>query len=62
MNKTSSPTMGVDEAAAVLGVSRDAVYDAVNRGEIQAVKVGRAVRIARRPLELALGLNPQESK
>jgi excisionase family DNA binding protein len=50
------PTMSVDDAATVLGVSRDAVYDAVARGEILSVRVGRLIRVASQPLREQLGL------
>ena len=49
-------TLSVDEYAALVGVSRDAVYDAVRRGEIRAVRVGRLIRIPRQPVLDALGI------
>ena len=52
----SRPTLSVDEAAQLLGVSRDAVYDAVARGEILSVRVGRLIRVASQPLREQLGL------
>lgn len=42
---TEPKWLSVDEYAAQLRVSRDAVYDAVRRGEIHAVRVGRLIRI-----------------
>jgi excisionase family DNA binding protein len=38
-------TLSVDQAAARLGVGRWALRHAIERGEIQAIKVGRRVRI-----------------
>jgi excisionase family DNA binding protein len=40
-------TMTVPEAAALLGLSESATYEAVARGEIPAVKIGRRVLIVR---------------
>jgi len=39
--------MTVPEAAALLGLSESATYEAVTRGEIPAVKIGRRVLIVR---------------
>ncbi|MDA8065906.1 MAG: helix-turn-helix domain-containing protein [Thermaerobacter sp.] len=47
----------VEEAAAVLRVSRSTVYEAVRRGMIPAVDFGRKLRIPRRALERMAGLN-----
>jgi excisionase family DNA binding protein len=58
---SGSLTVTVDETASLLSVSRDAVYDAVGRGELRAVRVGRQIRIARMPLLEALGVRPEES-
>ena len=55
MNETPT-TLSVDEYAALIGVSRDAVYDAVRRGQIPAVRVGRLIRIPRQPVLDALGI------
>ena len=38
-------TISVPEAARRLGVSKFAVYDAVSRGDIIAVRIGRRVQI-----------------
>jgi len=38
-------TYRVREAAQLLGVSPDSIYDAVNRGEIRHLRFGRAIRI-----------------
>ena len=40
-------TITVPEAAMLLGLSESATYDAVQRGEIPAVKIGRRVLILR---------------
>lgn len=43
--------MSVAEAARALGVSRDAVYELVRRGEMPHLRVGRRVIIPRQALE-----------
>lgn len=43
-------TMTVAEAATVLGLSQSATYEAIARGEIPAVKIGRRVLVKRREL------------
>ena len=40
-------TMTVSEAAALIGLSESATYDAVGRGEIPAVRIGRRILIKR---------------
>lgn len=40
-------TLRVEEAAALLGVSRSCIYDQIRRGVIPALKFGRARRISR---------------
>lgn len=53
-------TISVEVAASLLGVSTDATYDAVRRGEIRSVRVGRRIRIATKPLLDQLGLDTPE--
>jgi excisionase family DNA binding protein len=45
--KPKRATMTVPEAATLLGLSESATYEAVIRGEIPAVKIGRRVLIIR---------------
>jgi excisionase family DNA binding protein len=40
-----------DEAAALLGVSRRSVYNAVERGEVPSYKVGNLIRFRRSTLD-----------
>lgn len=42
-----SATMGVPEAATLLGVSRATLYRAIARGEITAIRIGRCTVIPR---------------
>jgi excisionase family DNA binding protein len=45
--RASRVTMTVPEAAQLLGLSESATYEAVGRGEIPAVKIGRRVLVKR---------------
>lgn len=48
-------TLTVAEAAALLGISRRLVYDAINRGELRAISIGRRLVIPRVAIEEILG-------
>ena len=55
-------TLSVEEVAAVLGISRNTAYAAVQRGEIPAVRIGRKLLIPRRALDRLLsGRNGTEN-
>ncbi len=43
------------EAAEILRVSEWSVYEAVKRGEIPAIRIGKTVRIGRKTLETMIG-------
>lgn len=47
-------TLTVEEAAATLGVSRASAYEAVRRGEIPAIRIGRRVLVPRVALDRLL--------
>ena len=47
-------TLTVEEAAAALGISRAGAYDAVRRGEIPSIRIGRRVLVPRAALERLL--------
>jgi excisionase family DNA binding protein len=49
-------TISVAQAAALLGVGESAIYGAIKRGEIEAIRVGRLIRVMRAPLLAMLGL------
>lgn len=53
-------TCTVEEAAVALGVSRAFAYDAVRRGEIPAVKIGRRILIPRSALKELLDSSKAE--
>jgi len=47
-------TMSVDEAALVLGISRGSAYEAVKRGELPAIRLGKRIVVPRAALERLL--------
>jgi len=59
-------TVDIPEAAALLGISRNAAYEAARSGELAGVPVIRVgpkrLVIPRAPLMRALGLEPQEAE
>jgi excisionase family DNA binding protein len=44
---TDSPVMTVEEAAEILRISRNSAYEAVKRGEIPSIRIGRLLRVPR---------------
>jgi excisionase family DNA binding protein len=59
-NTPHPATLSVDETARLLGVSTDAVRDAVTRGEIASLRVGRRVLVTAAPMYRALGIEVAE--
>jgi excisionase family DNA binding protein len=51
------PTISVDRAAAILGVSRRAVYDGVENGSVPAARLGRRVFVRTGAFLRAFGLD-----
>lgn len=51
-------TLTVEEAATMLGISRAFAYEAVNRGEIPSIRIGRRILVPRSALENLLGEAP----
>ena len=47
-----------DEAAELLGISRELVHDLLRTGQLESVKAGRRRLIARRHLEAFLAVEP----
>jgi excisionase family DNA binding protein len=45
----------VEEAAAMLGISRNLAYELVGRGELPAVRLGRRIVVPRAAIETLLG-------
>jgi excisionase family DNA binding protein len=54
MSNLECLTFTVDEAAALLGLSRNLAYAAVASGEIPSVKIGRRILVPRTALERLL--------
>jgi excisionase family DNA binding protein len=48
-------TVDVPEAGRILGLSRNAAYEAVQRGEIPVVKIGRRLLVPKAALDRLLG-------
>ena len=46
--------MTVEEAAVILGISRATAYDAVSRGEIPCLRIGRRILIPKVAMEKLL--------
>ena len=51
-------TITVNEAAEVLGISRNSCYAAVHRGEIPSIKIGHRIVIPRAAFERFVGDEP----
>jgi excisionase family DNA binding protein len=54
LNSNERLVVSVEEARQLLGLSRGLMYDAVRRGEIPSVKVGRRILIPRAALQKML--------
>jgi excisionase family DNA binding protein len=52
------PFLRVEEAAALLRISRSSAYEAVARGELPVVKFGRRLRVPRAVLARLAGEHP----
>jgi excisionase family DNA binding protein len=52
-----SQVLTVEEAAAELRIGRTAAYDAVRRGDLPVVRIGRIIRVPRAALDRMLQLN-----
>ncbi len=57
---TEPLTLTVDEAAALLGVSRNTAYAATHAGQLPCVRVGRRILVPRKALEELLGQKGDE--
>lgn len=51
------PTMAVADAGRVLGLSRGSAYEAVHRGDIPSIKVGKRLLVPTAPIRRMLGLH-----
>jgi excisionase family DNA binding protein len=58
MNETLLPerqTLSVEEAAEALGIGRTLAYEAVRRGEIPTIRIGKRLLVPRGALDQLLG-------
>lgn len=56
MSTSRSPeTLTVEEAAAVLGISRGLAYEGVREGTIPSLRIGRRLLVPRKALDRLLG-------
>jgi excisionase family DNA binding protein len=54
-------TLTVDEAARMLGISRNSAFRAVQRGDLPAIRIGRRLLVSRERLLALLDLPDQTS-
>jgi excisionase family DNA binding protein len=54
---TQPLVLTVEQAAELLQIGRTAAYEAVHRGDLPAVRIGRSLRVPRHQLEALLGLS-----
>ena len=60
MDNKQALTVSVDRAAAILNIGRHACYEAVRKGEIPALRIGRRLRVPKAALAALLGVAPCE--
>ena len=51
-------TVSVEEAGEILGCSRNTAYEAVRRGEIPVIRIGKLLRVPKAALERLLNGEP----
>lgn len=54
-----APTISVEEAAIVLGIGRSAAYEAVKRGQLPALRLGRKLKVSTAALRALLAEGSQ---
>jgi len=59
LDPTRRPTISVDELASVLDVARSTAFEAVRRGDVPAIRVGRRIRIPTAGVRRLLQLDSQ---
>lgn len=52
----AQPTLTVADALKVVPISRNGIYEAIRRGEIQTVKIGKKILVPTAPLRRLLGI------
>lgn len=58
---TERPTVTVDEAAQILGISRSSAFSAVRRGDIPSLQIGRRLVVPTAALRRMLQLDADPS-
>jgi excisionase family DNA binding protein len=56
-NPATEPTISVERAGELLGVSRASAYESVRRGEIPAIRLGKRLVVPTAALRRMLGLD-----
>ena len=59
VTSTKRGTYSVDDAADRLGVSRSTVYEAIKRGDIPSIKIGKRIVVPITPLEQLIASGEQ---
>jgi excisionase family DNA binding protein len=55
------PTVTVEEAGALLGLSRNGIYNAIRDGKIPSIRIGRAIRVPCAALRKMFGFDEQRA-
>ncbi|MET3967232.1 helix-turn-helix domain-containing protein [Bradyrhizobium sp. S3.9.1] len=50
------PTLTPLEAAGFLGLGKNATYDAIKRGEIPSIRIGKSIRVPTASLKALVGI------
>lgn len=62
MDSTDRQTVTVEEAARALGIGRGTAYEAVRRGEIPAIRLGKRLVVPKQAIEQLLATAGQTTK
>jgi excisionase family DNA binding protein len=58
-NPSKEPTISVERAGLLLGISRGSAYEAVRRGEVPSIRIGHRVVVPTAALLRLLGIDPE---
>jgi hypothetical protein len=50
------PTITVEQFGRIFGLSKNPAYEAVKRGDVPSIRMGRLIRVPTKPLRVKLGL------
>lgn len=62
MSDTESLTLTVDQTAKLLGLSRNGAYEAIARGQVPSIRIGRRLLVPRTALERMLDVHVPHSR